>query len=87
MVEGIAIYLSKQKENKKINFDFILEDVLETDMRKTKYDAFYLVTKYLVENYDKEFVLDLFTSSNQSKKFLENELFNKVKEYFSGKVF
>ena len=37
------------------------------------------------DNYSKTFVLNLFTSSNQSKRFLETELFIKAKKYYTGK--
>lgn len=85
--EGIAVYLSGQKENQHIAFDFTLEELLETDVAKSCYNGYYLITKYLVENYDKDVILNLFTSSNQSRRFLEQELYNKAKQYYAGIVF
>lgn len=76
--EGIAIYLSNQKENKVITSDFTLEDILTNNSNKKIYDAYYCLVKYLVENYDKEFVLDLFMSNRKAKEFLVEELFDKV---------
>lgn len=84
--EGIAVYLSGQREKQEIFFDFTLEQLLETDVSKSCYNGYYLVTKFLIENYDKDFVLDLFKSSNKSKKFLEQELYEKAKQYYTGVV-
>ncbi len=80
--EGIAVYLSGQREKQDIIFDFTLEELLETDVTKSCYNGYYLITKFLIEYYDKDFVLDLFTSSNQSKKFLKQELYDKAKQFY-----
>ena len=60
LVEGIATYLSGQKNNKQIEFDYTIEQLMERDMRKSCYDGWYLITKFFVENYDKDFVLEIF---------------------------
>ena len=83
--EGIAIYLSKQKENIALDFNYSLEQILETDVNKRSYEAYYLVTKYLVENYDKDFVIELFKSNRQANEFLKNQLYNKTKEHYVSK--
>lgn len=77
LVEGIACYLSGQKENKKIDFNFQIDDVLNRE--KQMYDAYYVITKYFVEHYDKAFVLEIFQSSRQARELLCSELFDKVK--------
>ena len=74
--EGIACYLSGQKEGKTINFDCTIEDVLNC---RANYDCYYALTKYLVENFDKKFVFELFESNREAKEFLKSELFEKVK--------
>ncbi len=84
--EGVAVYLSGQREKQEIAFDFTLDELLKTDARKSCYNGYYLITKYLIENYDRVFVLSLFTSSNQSRKFLEQELYEKAKQYYTGLV-
>ena len=76
--EGIAIYLSGQKENKSIKLSNSLEDLL--DVNKNYYDEYYLLTKYLITNYDKRFVFELFKSNRKAKEFLKEELYEKVKE-------
>lgn len=81
--EGIAIYLSKQKENKQIKFNFSFEDIAYIE-RKSCYDGWYLATKYLVENYDKDFVIALFKNHNKAMSFLENELYNKAAEFYGN---
>lgn len=82
-LEGIATYLSKQKENEKIEFDFTLERLCPTKRFARCYDGWYLITKYLVENYDKKFVLELFQSSRQSREFLEEELYPKARKFYT----
>lgn len=76
LVEGIACYLSGQKANKKIDFNFKIEDVL--NIEKQLYDAYYVITKYFVEHYDKKYVLEIFQSSRQARELLCSELFEKV---------
>lgn len=80
LVEGIAIYLSHQKDNKNVEFNFTLDMLLD---KNCPYSAYYLITKYLIENYDKSFVLELFQSSRQANEFLKQELFKKAKDYYS----
>lgn len=77
--EGIASYLSMQRDGKKIDFDYSIEEVLSTKRFNPSYDAWHLLTQYLVENYDKEFVLGLFKDNQQARKFVKKELFEKVK--------
>lgn len=81
--EGIATFLSEQKENKNIEFNFTLEQIMYYDMKKACYDGWYLVTKFLVENYDKYFVFELFKSNRQAREFLQSELYEKAKKYYS----
>ena len=57
--EGIAQYLSHQKENLKLEFKYSLEDIYES---KSSYDGFYLMTKYILDNYGKEYFLKLLTN-------------------------
>lgn len=79
--EGIATYLSGQRENEDLPFDFTCEDLLTRD---DIYSGYYLVTKYFVENYDKAFVLDIFKSNRRSREFLKDELFNKAKNFYKS---
>ena len=84
LVEGIAIYLSHQKDEKNIEFNFTLDMLLD---KNCPYSAYYLITKYLIENYDKSLILELFQSSRQANEFLKRELFEKAKNYYSRIVF
>ncbi len=81
--EGIATYLSGQYDASTLNFDFEIEDVL--DNNKNIYYSYYILTKYLVENYKKDYVLEVFKSSDASKKLLEDELFKNAKRNFNCK--
>ena len=80
--EGIAVYLSKQKENEVYNFDFTLDEVLTRDTRKRKYYSYYLIIKYLLENYDREVFFDLLRDKEYAEKFLKEELYEKAKNYY-----
>ncbi len=89
--EGIACYLSGQYEGAKlkfdgslVKFDGSLDNLLSG--KDEKYYNYYLLAKYLVENYDKNFVLFLFKNRNKAIAFLKEELFDKVNEYFGSPV-
>ena len=84
LVEGIATYLSRQKEGQKISFDFNCEQLL--DKNNNFYNAYYLVTKYFVEHYNKEYVLEIFQSNRQARELLRNELFEKAKEFIKNEI-
>lgn len=79
--EGIATYLSGQREGQKIKFDFTFDNLWGTE--KFSYVASYLVTKYFVEHYDKEYVLEVFQSNRQARELLQNELYDKAKEFYA----
>ena len=85
LLEGIATYLSGQKDGEKIDFNFSLQQLLATDMKESCYAGWYLITKYLVENYEKSFVFSLFESNRKAKEFLVNELYNKAKQYYDNR--
>lgn len=80
--EGIACYLSGQKDGENIPFNFTCEQLLDRDYNN--YDAYYLVTKYFVENYDKNFVLEIFQSNRQTRELLKNELFEKAENFYKS---
>lgn len=76
--EGIACYISGQYENVS-QIKSSVDDILG---RKNVYGDFKLLVKYLVENYDKEFVLSLFESKEKANNFLRQELFYKAKNNY-----
>lgn len=82
LVEGIATYLSGQKTGQEIIFDYTIEQILARDMQKSCYDGWFLVTKYFVENYAKDFILEIFQSSRQARELLTNELYEKAKQHY-----
>ena len=59
---------------------FSLKDILGN---RPCYDGWRLTTKYLVENYPKSFVLELVRDNQKSKKFVQEELFQKAKNKFA----
>ena len=56
---------------------------MERDMRKSCYDGWYLITKFFVENYDKDFVLEIFQSNRMARELLKDELYDRAKQYYS----
>lgn len=84
--EGIAVYLSHQNDDKNLIFDYTLDDFF-TNSKVTKncYAGYYLIVKYLVEHYNKDFVLNLFTSSRQANLFLKDQLYNKAYAFYNKK--
>lgn len=83
LFEGIAIYLSKQKENEDYDFDFTIEELLTKDSSKRKYYACYLIVKYLIENYSKEKVFELLKDKEYAQQFLKEELYDKAKKFYN----
>lgn len=81
LVEGIATYLSGQKDGLKLSLKATKEELL--DRNKFFYADYYLLTKYFVENYDKDYVLEVFQSNRQARELLNNELYDKAKEFYS----
>ena len=76
--EGIALYLSGQKDNMDIPFNYTIEDILES---KSSYNAWYLLTKYIIEEYGKEYFLELFGNNELAVKEAPR-LFEEAKEYY-----
>lgn len=66
--EGLATYLSKQfDKNQNFKFNCTKEQLL---MAKTNYYNYYLITKYIIENKSKEYILELI----KNKEIQEQEL-------------
>lgn len=59
--EGIAQYLSHQRDNSKSDFHYSLEDILES---KSCYMGYYLMVKYILDNYGKEYYLKLLSDND-----------------------
>jgi len=79
--EGIATYLSGQKDNVKIDFNFTIEDILEN---KSSYDAWYMFTKYIIEEYGKDYFLELFRNRELSIKKAPR-LYEDAKYFYENK--
>ncbi len=74
--EGIADYLSGIE--RKRNFSYKIEDLLETN---NCYDGWYKATKYFIENYSHEFILELVKDYDKAKECLIKD-FDKIKKYY-----
>lgn len=79
--EGLACYLSGQTKYLKNKFDFTLDECLG---QTQTYATYYMLTKYLVENYDKEKVFELIESNRKAKEFLIDELYDNTKNYYDN---
>ena len=82
LVEGIAQLLSGQNENKKIDFNYSLEDILKSN---DCYNGWYLVTKYIVENYSHDIVLDLFLNKDKAERFII-DIYDEIKDYYTNNI-
>lgn len=81
--EGIATYLSGQYENQNVGFYADADTLL--NQNKNPYDQYFLITKYLAENFDKETILSLFKNNQTATTFLKTTLYPKAKEHYIGK--
>ena len=72
LTEGIAQYLSHQRDNLNLNFHYSLEDILES---KSCYIGYYLMVKYILDNYGKEYFFKLLSDNDyaleETKKIYE----------------
>lgn len=82
LAEGVAQYLSKQNEGIVLNFNYSLDDILNSN---NCYNGCYLVTKYIIEKYPSKYMLDLLKDRNKAKHFLEKS-YESIKEYYSKQV-
>ncbi len=79
--EALATNLSDQYENKEVYFNTTLEDIING---KSKYGNYYLMGKYLLENYDKEYILKLVKDNEllkQETPKIFKETFDSLKRY------
>ena len=72
LTEGIAQYLSHQRDDLNRNFHYSLEDILES---KSCYIGYYLMVNYILENYGKEYFFKLLSDNDyaleETKKIYE----------------
>ena len=54
-------------DDKQIDFNYSLEDILRSS---NCYNGWYLVTKYIVENYSHDKIIDLLLNKNKAEKFI-----------------
>ncbi len=79
LAEGIAQYLSNQNDSNLLQFNYSVDDILNSN---NCYNGWYLVTKYIIENYSQDFFLDLLKDREEAKQFLEMHYKN-IKDYYS----
>lgn len=81
--EGLATYLSGQEDESKININCSIDQILNN---RNCYDDWCLITKYLIENYDKRFVFSLIKSSHKARKFFQDELYYRAINHYKTQL-
>lgn len=74
--EGIAQYLSHQRDKNIITLKHDLSEVLDAT---TAYSEWYLITKYIIDNYSKEYFLELLRDRDKAIDFINNN-FDYIKD-------
>lgn len=78
--EGMAIFVSHQYENTKLDFNATLKEIIDGN---TSYSNYYSMFSYVYNSYGKEYILELLGNCDK----LINEtpyLFEEVKKYYDG---
>ena len=78
LAEGIAQYLSGQNDNKLLKLNYSIDDILNSN---NCYNGWYLVTKFIIENYSRDFFLELLKDREKSNRFLK-KIFSDIKKYY-----
>ena len=71
--EGIAQYLSHQRDNNIITLKNDLSEVLDGT---TAYSEWYLITKYIIDNYSKDYFLELLKDKTKTREFITDNFDN-----------
>lgn len=79
--EGVAQVLSKQNEKEKLKFVCSLDDLLNGT---NCYNGWYLVFKYIINNYPQEFILELFKDDIKAQELITN-IYDDIKKYYKEK--
>ena len=79
--EGIAQYLSNQNDNKGLTFNYSINDILNSN---NCYNGWYLVTKYIIDNYPHEFFLELLKDNIKAEKFIINS-YDVISKYYNDR--
>ena len=79
--EGIAQYLSGQRDNMEYEFNYSLDDILSNNC----YPGWYLMTKYIVEEYGSDYFKELVLDNDLATKET-SRLFEEAKNYYKKKV-
>ncbi len=79
--EGIAQYLSSQRDNQVSKFNFSLDIIL--DNSSNKYLAWYLMTKYIVDTYGSDYFKKLIVDNNLALNETPR-LYEEAKEFYNN---
>ncbi len=71
--EGIAQYLSHQRDRNIIELKHDLSEVLDGTRA---YSEWYLITKYILDNYSKDYFLELLKDKNKTREFITDNFDN-----------
>ena len=76
--EGIAQYLSGQRDNMKLEFNYSLDNILNS---KDCYPGWYLMVKYILDEYSREYFLKLLIHNDLALSETPY-LYDEAKEYY-----
>lgn len=76
--EGIAQYLSGQRDNQVFDFNYSLDDILKS---QSCYPAWYLMVKYILEEYSRSYFLKLLVHNDLALSETPY-LYEEAKEYY-----
>ena len=81
LCEGLAVYLSEQRDKNDNAFNITKDELFNG---RVNYRQSFLFVKYIIENYDHEFVLNLYKSGKFAKENLDR-LYDETVEYYQTK--
>ena len=81
LCEGLAVYLSGQQDNYISDFNITKDELFNG---RINYKQYFLFVKYIIENYNHNFVLNLYKNENFAKENLDR-LYDEALEYYQNK--
>ena len=76
----IAQYLSGQRDNETLDFNYTLDEIKGDNC----YKGWFVLTKYILDNYDKEYFLELVSDDDYAEEELPR-LYEETKSFYDSK--
>ena len=81
--EGLACSLAEQYAEKQSSFSVSVEDFLKGN---ATYNQYKMAMDYMLNNYGRDFVLELLLNNDKADEFVKSELYDKLKESYGDKT-